>query len=151
MIFAKFSSRIRHLPPSHTQLSMITQQPGWDTFYENCIVGSVEAILARSVEYSGIPAIARLTEKRGLEKMLANPILAVAAGGPLSFHYARVFREIRPNPKYKGGDPPDWSHALSSSIADVFVTHDADLAFWFRRVPHRSVEILDLPSLLDRS
>jgi hypothetical protein len=127
------------------------QQPKFEVFYEARIVPKLRGLVQSAERSSGQTGLLAACEKRGIEGMLEFRSLAVAAGVSLSYSYARVFGELSEKEKRRKGDPPDVSHALLSSSAQILVTHDRDFAFWFERVPHRGVEVLDhLHTLLGR-
>jgi hypothetical protein len=41
-------------------------------------------------------------------------------------------------------------HAVLASAADIFVTHDGDLANLMKRIPIENFEVCDLQDLLDK-
>lgn len=117
--------------------------PSFEDFYEAKIVSRLRELVESTEKHSGGTGLVAACEARGVEGMLEFQALAIAGGAALSYQYARVFREFSEKKNRRSGDPPDWSHALLSSAADLLVTHDGDLAFWFGRVPSKGVEVLD--------
>lgn len=126
-------------------------QPKFEDFYQERINLRLKELVQSAEKHIGEAGLLAACEKRGIEGMLEFRTLAIAQGANLSYQYARVFGELSEKERKRKGDPPDLIHALLSSAADVLVTHDRDFAFWFDRVPHRGVEVLDhLHKLLDR-
>jgi hypothetical protein len=126
-------------------------QPKYDAFYKAKIIPRLKGLVESAEKHSGQNGLVVACEKRGLEGMLTFRTLAIAEGASLSYQYARVFGELSEKERRRKGDSPDLKHALLSSAADVLVTHDRDFAFWFERVHHRGVEVMNhLQKLLDR-
>lgn len=126
-------------------------RPTFEAFYEATIIRRLRELVKSVERHSGRQGILSACEKRGIEGMLEFRTLAIAGGTNLSYQYARVFRDFSEKKKRRGGDPPDLTHALLSSAAEILVTHDGDFAFWFGRAPHKGVEVLDhLRQLLER-
>jgi len=125
--------------------------PSFEDFYEAKIVPHLRGLVESAERYSGGTGLVAACEERGIEGILEFRALAIAGGAALSYQFARVFQEFSEKKKRRSGDPPDLSHALLSSAADLLVTHDGDFAFWFGRVPRKGVEVLDhLHRLLER-
>ena len=126
-------------------------QPEFDDFYSARIVPRLRGLVKKAEVYSGQKGLLAACEKRGIEEMLEFRTIAIAEGASLSYEYSRLFGELSEKERKRKGDSPDLKHALLSSAADVLVTHDEDFAFWFARVPHKGVEVLDhLHKLFDR-
>jgi hypothetical protein len=126
-------------------------QPKFEEFYQSKIIQRLKGLVRRAEEFTGKDGLLAACEKRGIEGMLEFRTLAIAEGASLSYQYARVFGELSEKERRRKGDPPDLQHALLASTAEILVTHDGDFAFWFNRVPHRGVEVLDhLHKLLGR-
>jgi hypothetical protein len=126
-------------------------QPTFEEFYEAKIVPRLKGLVQKAEVHSGQGGLLAACETRGIREMLEFGTLAIAEGASLSYQYARVFGELSEKEQRRKGDSPDLKHGLLSSVADVLVTHDGDFAFWFDRVPHKQVQVLDhLHKLLDR-
>jgi hypothetical protein len=126
-------------------------QPKFEVFYQAKILSRLTGLVRSAEKHSGHVGLVAACEKRGIEGMLDFKTLAIAGGASLSYQYARVFTELSEKERKRKGDPPDLSHALLSSAADLLVTHDRDFAFWFERVAHKGVEVLDhLDKLIER-
>ncbi len=72
--------------------------------------------------------------------------IALATGAPLSLAYSHDFEGRAP----KSGDSRDLLHAVLAGSAEVFVTHDVELARVMKRVPIQNFKIVDLHELLKR-
>jgi hypothetical protein len=104
-------------------------QPKFEEFYEAKIVPRLKALVQKAETHSGQANLLAACEERGILEMLSFGTLAIAEGASLSYQYARVFGELSEKEQRRKGDSPDLKHALLSSAADVFVTHDGDNQF----------------------
>ena len=125
-------------------------KPKFEDFYQAKIILRLKELVQGAEKDSGQDGLFAACEKHGIKGMLEFRTLAIAQGANLSYQYARVFGELSEKAQRRQGDPPDLNHALLSSAADILVTHDGDFAFWFDRVPHKEVKVLNhLHRLLD--
>jgi hypothetical protein len=119
------------------------QKPTFEDFYAKKVPERILGLIEGAQRYTRKGWLIKACKERGIDGMLKVSSIAVAAGASLSYQYARIFSEISRREDKRRGDAPDLGHALLASAADVFVTHDKDFASWFRRIPHKSVEVLD--------
>jgi hypothetical protein len=83
-------------------------------------------------------------EQRGLDKLLNIPSVHIMVGLGMSLIYRTAVEGKTP----RGSASRDLQHALCAAAADVFVTHDEELAFLLRRVPIKDFRVLRLHELL---
>lgn len=118
-------------------------QPVFQEFYDRKILESIEGIVKKAEEETGEDGLLDACHRRGLDGMLQVKSVAMAAGIKLSYQYARIFGEITEKGRDRKGDASDLRHALLASTADIFVTHDEDLAFYIRRIPNTGIEVIE--------
>jgi hypothetical protein len=118
-------------------------RPSFEDFYDKKILQEIAYIIDMAEQANRQEGLAEECKKRGLDGLLQFKSIAMAAGASLSYLYAYVFNEISGNKKDRRGEASDLIHALLSSAADIFVTHDKDFGFWISRVPNTQVEVLD--------
>jgi hypothetical protein len=89
--------------------------------------------------------VAEECERRGLDKLLKVPSVRIMVGHGMSL----IYRIAVDGKVAKGSASRDLQHALcAAAAADVFVTHDKELAFLLHRVPIKGFRVLRLHQLL---
>jgi hypothetical protein len=90
--------------------------------------------------------VAEKCERRGLDKLLRIPSVRAMVGLGMSFIYRTAVEGKAP----KGSDLRDLQHApAAAAAADIFVTHDEELAFTLGRVPIKGFRVMGLHELLE--
>lgn len=113
--------------------------PSFEQFLED---GAEAHALAFIKSFEG----AEECERRGLDQLLKMPSVRVMVGLGMSLIYRTAVEGKIP----RGSASRDLQHALcAAAAADVFVTHDNELAFLLRRVPIKGFRVLRLHELLD--
>jgi hypothetical protein len=86
-------------------------------------------------------------ELRGVENLLKIPSVRAFVGLSMSFIYRTAVEGKKP----KSSASRDLQHAPSAAgAAEIFVTHDRQLASLFGRVPMRNFKVLSLHQLIQR-
>src|SRR5262245_41702122 len=111
--------------------------PEWQVYWDRLAEGFAEGF---AVKHD-----LDLCRKRGIKGLLEVRSVKMAAGSSVSFAYAETFEKRTP----KLGDSRDLQHAVLASAADVFVTHDRNLARLLQRIPQVCFQIMELSELLD--
>ncbi len=115
--------------------------PSFEEFFED---GSKEHVLV-FIESFGV---SKECERRGLDNLLRIPSIRAHIGLAMSFMYGIAAEGIAP----RRSDSRDLHHAVcSAAAADIFVTHDKDLAFLLRRVPIKGFRVMMLYELLEHT
>jgi predicted nucleic acid-binding protein len=134
---------------SRAQTAMALQEfrktseiPSFEQFFED----GAEAHALAFVKSFGV---AEECERRGLDKLLKIPTIRVMVGLAMSFIYRIVAEEKAPK---KSSASRDLQHAAcAAAAADIFVTHDVELAFLLHRVPIKGFRVLGLHQLLEET
>jgi hypothetical protein len=91
---------------------------------------------------------AKECERRGLDRLLKIPSIRIMVRHGMSLIYRIAVEEKRK--VATGSSSADLQHALcAAAAADVFVTHDKELACLLHRVPIKGFRVLRLHELLD--
>lgn len=113
--------------------------PSFEEFFED----GAEAHVRAFVESFDI---AEECKRRGPDKLLRIPSVRALVGLGMSFMYGIMVDKISPT----RSDSRDLQHAVcAAAAADIFVTHDEDLAFLLNRVPIKGLQVLRLHELLE--
>lgn len=113
--------------------------PSFEQFFED----GAEAHVRAFIESFGI---AEECKRRGLDKLLRIPSIRALVGLGMSFMYGIMVDKISP----RRSDSRDLQHAVcAAAAADIFVTHDEELAFLLNRVPIKRLQVLRLHQLLE--
>jgi hypothetical protein len=117
--------------------------PSFEQFFED----GAEAHALAFVKTFGV-AVAEECERRGLDKLLKIPSVRIMVGHGMSL----IYRIAVDGKVAKGSASRDLQHALcAAAAADVFVTHDKELAFLLHRVPIKGFRVLGLHQLLEET
>jgi hypothetical protein len=88
--------------------------------------------------------VAEECERRGLDKLLKIPSVRMVVGHGMSL----IYRIAVDRKAARGSTARDLQHALcAAASADVFVTHDEELAFLLHRVPINDFRVMNLREL----
>jgi hypothetical protein len=125
--------------PQIQELKQREEVPAFERYLgDHC--ESVARSIARRVETEG------RCERFGITNLLRLPSVRITVGLSLSFIYRVAVEGKTP----KRGASRDLQHAPpAAAAADVFVTHDGELAFLLSRVPMRAFRVMTLHQLLD--
>jgi hypothetical protein len=107
----------------------------WDQAYEV----TLEHIVTKS-------AVLQKCKERGLDGLLKIKSVRLFVTWYVGYFYFSFVR----NERIKPSDSRDHHHAVSASVADIFVTHDTRFARTLKLVPIEGFEIIDLKTLLRR-
>jgi hypothetical protein len=90
--------------------------------------------------------VAEECERRGLDKLLKIPSVRIMVGHGMSL----IYRIAVDGKVARGSAARDLQHALcAAAAADVFVTHDEELAFLLNRVPIKGFRVMRLCELFE--
>jgi len=107
----------------------------WESLKYEFVKGLIERIgLIEKLKY------------RNINTLLDIKSIRLFVGWSISYIYGQTFGKKKPDL----GDSRDMKHAVSASAADIFVTHDSDLAELMKRIPIENFEVCDLHELLDK-
>jgi hypothetical protein len=107
----------------------------WDSLKYDFARGLIEEVgVLEKYKYKNINA---LLEFRSVK---------LCIGWMASYIYGQTFENRRPD----RGDSRDMKHAVLASAADIFLTHDGDLADLMKRIPIENFEVCDLQDLLNK-
>src|SRR6266851_2322133 len=89
--------------------------------------------------------VAEGCERRGLNNLLKIPSVRAMTAAGMSFIYRTAVEKKSP----KGSDSRDLHHAVcAAAAADIFVTHDDELAILLDRIPSKGFRVMRLHQLL---
>jgi hypothetical protein len=113
--------------------------PSFEQFFED---GAEKFVL----DFIGSFDVAEECKRRGVDKLLRIPSIRAMVGLGMSFIYRTAVEGKTP----RSSALRDLQHAPSAAAgADIFVTHDEELAFLFRRVPIKGFRVMRLHELLE--
>jgi hypothetical protein len=102
--------------------------------------GAEEHLLAFVISFG----VSEECKRRGLDKLLKIPSVRAMVGLGMSFIYRTAVERKAP----KSSALRDLQHAVcAAAAADIFVTHDEELAFLLRRVPIKDFRVMRLREL----
>jgi hypothetical protein len=111
--------------------------PSFEQFF---VDGAEEHLLAFVISFG----VSEECKRRGLDKLLKIPSVRAMVGLGMSFIYRTAVERKAP----KSSALRDLQHAVcAAAAADIFVTHDEELAFLLRRVPIKDFRVMRLREL----
>lgn len=75
---------------------------------------------------------------KDINRLLQTRSVRLCVGRSISYIYGQTFLNKKPDL----GDSRDMKHAVSASAADIFLTHDTNLAELMKRIPIENYEVL---------
>jgi len=113
--------------------------PSFEQYFEE---GAEEFAFAFAQSFG----VAEECKGRGLNNLLNIPSVRAMVGAGMSFIYRTAVEKKSP----KGSDSRDLHHVVcAAAAADIFVTHDVDLAALIHRVPIKGLRVMSLHELLE--
>src|SRR5262249_50436698 len=85
-------------------------------------------------------------KKRGIPGMLQITSIQLYVGSNISLAYAQIYEGHSP----RIADSRDMDHAVLASPADVFLTHDDELARRLSRIETRGFQVLKIGTLFEK-
>ncbi len=99
-----------------------------------------------TIEKITAPDVLKECNERGLAGLLNVKSVRLFVTWYVSYFYYNLMRGER----VSSSDPGDHCHAVSASVADIFVTHDSRLTRMLKRVAIDGFEVVNLKTLLQR-